>query len=135
MSARAPYILLVDDDEDAHFIHKRLIKKQLPDAKVVTFTDGRKALRMLLDIDSETHQDCPTHIWLDLKMPDMDGWSFLDALAVNAGRLICKPRITIVSSSPNPDDKQRAKQASYPVSNFVEKYMSVDQVDTLLSPN
>ena len=132
MNTKKPYVLLVDDDENSHFIHSRIIHKQYPDARVKGMTDGRAALRMLLEAN-EDGTCCPTHIWLDLKMPAMDGWSFLDALAVNAGRLRCRPAITIVSSSPNPDDRERAQ--TYPVTGFIEKYMSVDDVDMILSPN
>ena len=132
MADQQPYVLLVDDDERTNMIHRRTILKQFPEARIESVTDGRKALRRLLEV-KDGDETCPTHIWLDLSMPTMDGWSFLDALAVNAGRLECRPTVTIVSSSQKREDRERAQE--YPVAGFVDKHMSVSDVDMLLNPN
>ncbi len=120
----------MDDDEASHYLHKRLIHKNFPDAKVEAVTDGRLALRHLLE-SSSTGENCPTHIWLDLKMPRMDGWNFLEALAVNASRLNCRPQITIVSTAA--DVEERTKANRYGISAVVEKFMTSEQCAHILS--
>jgi len=130
MSTYKPYVLLVDDDADTHFLHSRLIRKRFPHARVASVSDGRQALRFLMNA-TEGADECPTHLWLDLNMPTMDGWDFLEALTANSKKITCRPTITIVSSSPDPEHMQKA--TTFGVQKFVQKFMGAQEVDNLLT--
>ena len=122
-------VLLVDDEPSTHFLHKRVISKAAPDAMTVSVMNGRDAMNFILRarVNQET---CPTHIWLDLQMPQLDGWSFLEEYMALGDRE-CAPSVTIVTSSPNPKDKLRA--LSNPcVQAYVEKFVTTEECKTLL---
>ncbi len=123
-------VLLVDDEPSTHFLHKRVIGKAAPGAMTVSVMNGRDALDYLLRARME-HAVCPTHIWLDLQMPQLDGWSFLEEYMALNEHGKCSPSITIVTSSPNPRDRDRAMQNPL-VSAYVEKFVGTDQCRELL---
>ncbi len=68
-------ILLIDDDPLNTFTMQRLIKKCSPNVSVKSFESGEKALSYFANLDK---QDFPHIILLDLYMPEMDGWEFLE---------------------------------------------------------
>lgn len=68
-------VVLVDDDPISTFIAENMISKNI--SEPITFfkyADAKLALNDFLDLDA-------THLFLDLNMPDMDGFDFLDSLA------------------------------------------------------
>lgn len=116
-------------DDDRIFIYG--IKKML---ELVDFCDqflvyrnGREALDSLLAI-IEAKDELPDVILLDLNMPVLDGWQFLDEFV----KVKVPKKITtyIVSSSVNPDDMLRAKSYSN-VSNYIVKPITLDRVKEL----
>lgn len=126
-------ILLIDDDDDTHFLHRRIIRKADPDAHVVSVTDGQQALEYL-DRVSNGDEVCPEHIWLDLQMPRMDGWAFMQEFRAKDLHYPCDVTVTIVTTSPNPDDKARALAHEH-VNGFVQKFMSEEEAASLLNVN
>ena len=116
-------------DDDRIFIYG--IKKML---ELVDFCDqflvyrnGREALDSLLAI-IEAKDELPDVILLDLNMPVLDGWQFLDEFV----KVKVPKKITtyIVSSSVNPDDMLRAKSYSN-VSKYIVKPITLDRVKEL----
>jgi YesN/AraC family two-component response regulator len=69
----ARIILLVDDDPGALALHTRLIRQQLAECRVLQAYNGREALALMA-------QTRPDLILLDLMMPEMDGFSLLEAM-------------------------------------------------------
>ena len=124
-------VLLVDDEPSTHFLHKRVIKKAMPTASTISVMDGNAALEFI----KRTHQGaepCPTHIWLDLQMPNCDGWGFLEHYLPMAENAACRPVVTIITSSPNPKDQVRA--LGFPnVVAYVEKFMTPEECQRILS--
>ncbi|MEN7546277.1 response regulator [Rapidithrix thailandica] len=105
-------ILLVDDNETTNFIHQRLIQ-QLGTTYVVDVAEnGQEALDYLTQQgkyqDNTSNTALPDIILLDINMPIMDGWEFLDAyVKLNVFREKRVP-VVILTTSPNPQDKQKA---------------------------
>lgn len=93
-------IVLIDDVAIANFIMKKLISTVLPDAQVRDFTNSQTALDSIGEIG-------PDLIFLDLNMPDLNGFQFLDAMRENGLHY----KVIILSSSTSDIDKQQA--ASY----------------------
>jgi CheY-like chemotaxis protein len=96
--------LLVDDDPIITFVHKTILQKTgiFNDIKVVQ--NGRQAID-LLNKDPHAHPDI---IFLDLDMPVMGGFAFLEAFKALNFPNKDKIKIVILSSSDNVDDKIKA---------------------------
>lgn len=115
-------ILCVDDDPIAQFYTKALIKKSEITEKIHCVSDGQKAIDYLEKCMEITHtqtQGVPELILLDLNMPVMNGWNFLEIYSVRFASLFPKTKIVIVSSSIDQDDID--KSTAYP---FVMDYIS-----------
>lgn len=115
---------LIDDDEIYIFIAKKLINKTDFSEEVEFFYNGKEALRAIKSklYNEEELQDV---ILLDLNMPIMDGWQFLDEfIRIKTNKTI---KVFIVSSSVNPVDLERAKTYNM-VSNYTVKPISREKL-------
>ena len=109
MAYARPLVLLVDDDPTAHFLHRRHISKVCgPNAEVLGVYSGREAIEALGGRYLEGER-LPTHLFLDLQMPNMNGFEFLGAFERLPEPVRDSIRIYVVTSSRNPDDHQRAE--------------------------
>ncbi|MEQ8473525.1 MAG: response regulator [Marinoscillum sp.] len=120
-------ILLVDDDEDCNFFHSRLIKKMNCAERVEISYDGQSALELL-----KSQRDYSIDlILLDINMPVMDGWNFLDEYKQfdNLGK---SHVVVMVSSSLNPDDRDKASSLGV-VSDFATKYLNEQSMLKILN--
>jgi CheY-like chemotaxis protein len=70
--------MLIDDDDTTNYLHKRVIDRSGLVDEVVVATDGQKALGLLAE-RSERQGHQPDVIFLDINMPGMDGFEFLEA--------------------------------------------------------
>tara|TARA_R110002167_G_scaffold247308_16_gene452934 strand:- start:274 stop:684 length:411 start_codon:yes stop_codon:yes gene_type:complete len=89
-------------------------------SNIIVHEDGEEALESITAL-LKAKQKLPDVIFLDLNMPIMDGWEFLDRFVQLS--LEEKPRIYIVSSSIDPSDLEKAKGYGI-VNNFVSKPFS-----------
>ena len=125
-------ILLVDDDEINNFISIKLIKKALANANITACLNGRFAIDELSRIQKTDPDLLPDFILLDINMPIMNGWEFLDEYKRLNLDPAGKSKIYIISSSVFSNDITKAK--SYPlVKNFVSKPLSVEKIVEMLT--
>lgn len=75
---RLPLILLVDDSEMDTYIHLRRLNKLKLAEEVMTCGDGRQAIDYLTTPGADGAYPQPAFLFLDINMPIMDGWEFLD---------------------------------------------------------
>lgn len=82
MSPILDLILLVDDDETTNHVNKRLLTKLNVAREIKVMYNGKEAIEYLSsacgDAKNSAHI-CPDLIFLDIKMPVMDGFDFLEA--------------------------------------------------------
>ena len=120
-------VLLVDDDFATNFINKRVIQKANITKHIQVALNGKEAIDYLCkqgkfeSIDNEYPR--PELILLDINMPVMDGWEFMQAF--KELNLENKENISIVmlSSSFNPADRAKAESIEE-ISAFKQKPMS-----------
>jgi CheY-like chemotaxis protein len=121
MSKKLNCVLLVDDDSDCNFFHQRLLKKMKCVEQIYIVNDGVEALNYLKsNIDKKSPQ--PDIIFLDINMPRMNGWEFLDEYKNLDNEIKATIVLVMLTTSLNPDDKERAKHYS-DVRGFSNKYL------------
>jgi len=119
--------LLVDDDEINNFISIKLIKKALLSTEIVACLNGKFAIEQLLEMQKKGAEKLPDYILLDINMPIMNGWEFLDEYIRLNIDPVGKTKIFIISSSVFSNDINKAR--SYPlVKSFISKPLSVDKI-------
>ena len=107
MSKNPPRLCIIDDDAAYKFIFTREIKKIDLPIDTLTFSDGEEGINFLVD-NINNSENLPSVIFLDINMPIMNGWEFLEEY----GKLKISKEITIymVSSSIDPVDIKKAKE-------------------------
>jgi CheY-like chemotaxis protein len=125
-------ILLVDDDEINNFISIKLIRKAAENADIKACLNGRFAIDELSEIQKQDPAELPDFILLDINMPIMNGWEFLDEYKRLNIDPSGKSKIYIISSSVFSNDISKAR--SYPlVRNFISKPLSVEKIKEMLA--
>ena len=120
-------ILLVDDDEINNFISIKLIKKALLSTEIAACLNGKFAIEQLIEMQKKGVDKLPDYILLDINMPIMNGWEFLDEYIRLNIDPVGKTKIFIISSSVFSNDINKAR--SYPlVKSFISKPLSVDEI-------
>ncbi len=119
-------VTIVDDDKLFAFITKKAIESTNLVEQIRIFGNGLEAITFLMD-SINNHEPLPDIILLDLNMPIMDGWQFLEEFIVLPPRLNKKILVYVVSSSIAEQDIERAKALSS-VSDFIVKPVSKDKI-------
>lgn len=101
-------LILVDDDEIIVYLTKRLVKETNLVELTKVFGNGSDAINYLKENCNNTHL-LPEIIFLDLFMPIMDGWQFLEEYALLKPKIDKQIIIYIITSSVSPEDIIRAK--------------------------
>ncbi len=130
MRKKVNRVLLVDDDEDANFIQEKIIRKNDFAETIDKVCNGVEALEYLNDCIKGKHA-LPEIIFLDLNMPRMDGWSFIDKYNLLDEKVRKKIELIILTSSINPDDAERAKQTPE-VKGYKTKFLNSEQLNEIL---
>lgn len=116
-------VLVVDDDKDWCFVSKMILQKAGIGKQIITANNGREALTQLQTLTANGEK-LPEVIFLDIKMPVMDGFEFLHETAQSTELDLSQTKIYICSSSYHPKDKEKASR--YPVAGFLTKPLTQD---------
>jgi len=118
-------IYIIDDDPIYQLVTKKLIEKTNLFGETKSFGNGNEALHFF-----ENTGDLPDVILLDIEMPEMDGWDFLDQLLQLEERFHKEVTIYVASSSIALEDKMKARQ--YPcVKDFLSKPMNLEKLKAI----
>lgn len=116
--------LIIDDDKIVCYLHERLLKK-IGFLNVTFFTDSREALKYVTNSINKKFI-----LFLDLNMPLLGGWEFLDRLS--DGNFENKLTVYIVSSSIDERDHNKANNYNV-VEAFLEKPLTYEKVEFIKS--
>lgn len=118
-------VIIIDDDEIVILIQKKMIVKSSFHDNPLSFLNGKLGLDYLLN---NTDKDKMYFILLDINMPVMNGWDFLDA--INKWPVANDILIAVVTSSTNESDKQKAFEYKQ-VIKYIEKPVNIQKLSDL----
>jgi CheY-like chemotaxis protein len=102
--------IIVDDDPLSIMVTEIYIRKASKQSEIRSFTFGSLALKYLEEEYNKISKNIPTLLLLDLHMPMMDGFEFLERFEELQ---ITKAKIKIVALSASPDKWERQKVMQY----------------------
>jgi CheY-like chemotaxis protein len=121
-------IMVVDDDDDYCFVTEMILQQAGAGKKIIKASDGLEALHTLQGL-AASGEGLPAIIFLDLKMPVMDGFEFLEEATTSPKLNLSQTRIFVTTSSVLPKDKDKA--ACYPIAGFIPKPLTQEVVRQL----
>ena len=118
---------LIDDNEFVLMISEKIILNHTAFEKITSFTNGLLALNTIIETIKNKRQ-LPTIIFLDLNMPAMSGWAFLDAISV-----IKEAQEIVVYLFTASKDKEDIKKATtyFQVKGFISKSLATYELDAI----
>ncbi|MGE0932443.1 response regulator [Peijinzhouia sedimentorum] len=126
-------VWIIDDDDLYVFICKKMLNKLgLENDMIESFPNGKAGLDSIKNRDDK--DKLPSLILLDINMPIMNGWDFLDEINPYLKKLPNDLTIAILSSSVEPSDK--AKALSYnEVQDYISKPVNIEDLKRFLFVN
>lgn len=123
-------IAIVDDDLIFQFIAERLIESINSEHQTIIFSDGKEAIDFI-DSNRNEIDTLPDIIFLDINMPVMNGWQFLNKYIEIKSEIKKEITIHIVSSSKNPDDFIKAENINE-VTDYIVKPINREKYTSIL---
>lgn len=120
-------IVLLDDNDTMNFLNEKICQLVYREASINAFTEGKQALQFLR---SNLYSDeySAILVLLDINMPVMNGWQFLENLEATPDA--SKVKVAMVSSSTTEEDKAKSKEYTN-VIHYIEKPLSKDSLKFL----
>lgn len=125
-------VFVVDDDKIFHFIIKKLLVHNNINVIPKFFENGLQAIEGI-KTKLNKGENPPDLILLDINMPILDGWQFLEEFKTIKDRLSKEIIIYIVSSSDDSTDKNKAKNYQSEVKNYYLKPMTADDLKEIFN--
>ena len=122
-------ILLVDDDDATNYLHELYIKEWDCADKVYKASNGQEAIDFL-NTNEYFRQERPSLILLDINMPIMNGFEFMEAYQNIAPELKASLVVVLLTSSLHSMDQERASNLK-DLSNFINKPLSKERMEEI----
>lgn len=129
-------ILLVDDDEISNLFNKIFIRKLNLDVEVVVASNGVEALDFLNSASKNVISDAlqlPCLLLLDIKMPKMSGWEFLDAYEQSVHKHIRDEVVIVMLTTSEDEGDAIGAMNNQNVKEFLQKPLSEEKFTLLIN--
>ena len=126
-------ILLIDDDQATNFIHKFILEKEQCAENIICKQSGQDALKYLT---TQVNNDYPHPdiIFLDINMPGMNGWEFIEEYKKIDIKQKCNKIVVMLSTSSNPLDKEKANAIDQ-INRFISKPLTAEVIEAIIKEN
>lgn len=129
MKKKLKEILLIDDSKGLLSLSKRLLEEMNVAESITVALNGKVALDYLISKQNEQEASMPELIFLDINMPVMDGYQFLEKYKEED--IACESNIVMLTTSLNEIDKEKTK--NYPcVTGYQSKPLKKESVIEIL---
>lgn len=116
--------LLIDDDDIICIVHPAIIQQTFPGSMVEIIQSSTEAIEYLNEISS-MGEPLPDAVFLDINLPQLNGFDLLNKLTDSAQEWLKKTRIYMLSSSIDERDMERVKENPL-IHSFVGKPLTVE---------
>ncbi|HEY0741290.1 MAG TPA: response regulator [Chryseosolibacter sp.] len=127
MAIKVNKTMLIDDSDIDLFIQRRFLEVYNFSHQLVSYKSATDALNWLRNIDG---QEPPDIIFLDLNMPEVDGFAFLKGFESLPQKVQSKARIVVLTSSNSLSDREQAFENKN-VIQFITKPLKQSDIDLL----
>ncbi len=127
-------VLILDDDPASLYLARLMMEETGLAEAIATFYTAREGLEFIRTHCLDEHaarEDCPDLILLDINMPGMDGFEFLDALEMMGKKHMIRKVVVVLTSSSYPRDQE--KMHAYGVRGFINKPVTEEKIMELVS--
>ena len=127
-------VMLIDDNEIDNLINQKMIEASNITGNIFTHTGARSAIEFLKNIEKLegiSANALPDIIFLDIDMPLMDGFQFLDEFEKLSDETKEKCNIVMLTSSINPQDLNKSKKYKS-VKKYINKPLSQENLENLI---
>lgn len=115
-------LMFIDDNYPTNFYHNEIASEADVAEELIFFEQPAKALEHLQEIDAK-NEKMPDIIFLDINMPEMNSWEFIDQYQTIIQDQSSK--IVILTTSNNPQDRELAEQNIW-VDSFLLKPLTLE---------
>lgn len=124
-------ILLIDDNETSNFLNERLLRRLNLTDHILVLSNGKQALDYLENLSRQGGQADlkPELILLDINMPVLDGFEFLELFQQLDARFRQGIHIAMLSTSNHPQDTGKASTFQ---AHYLTKPLTIEKVEALL---
>ncbi len=128
--------MLIDDNEIDNLINQKMIESSAICQHILVHTGARSAIEFLRNVEklsgaiTDAKKLIPDIILLDIDMPLMDGFQFLEEFDRLSDMVKNDIKIVMLTSSMNPNDLSRAKKSKF-VSKYLNKPLTIDSLLSL----
>lgn len=125
-------VMLIDDNEIDNLINQKMLEASNLVDTIFMHTSAKGALEFLRNMEklSTNGIGLPELIFLDIDMPLMDGFQFLDEFDKLSDYIKNNSSIIMLTSSINPQDLSKAKKSNY-VKKYINKPLTQESLDKL----
>lgn len=121
-------IYLIDDDSLVNYLNREMIQSMAPNSRIESFELAARAIDSLRSKMELQEPSFPHWIFLDINMPFMDGWDFLEQYALLPLEYRQQTKICLLSSSIDKNDLDRSAANPY-VFEYLMKPLSEEQLE------
>ncbi|PKB17839.1 response regulator [Flavobacterium sp. 5] len=121
-------IMCIDDDPITLMLFKKVVQKASFAKEIINATNGKEAITFINNITNEETK--PQLLFLDLNMPVMGGWEFLDLFNNSNYYKLNNTKVIILTSTIDPEDIKKSKSYSN-VIEFLSKPITVEMLNYL----